>query len=189
MNHPLPSGSRSYIPGEGRVSAFVGGNLQAVHPDRRAVIAPPRNGGIDARRQRTQTRRFARTTPRRKGRLPDAGELCLVAERNDDALVERRIVRAKFMWRNVWPAPGKPRIRSSNAKDHSPLRLIQALRRNCGRGYSGRGTFSPTTGDVPHRGRTRRRSRAPAAWPRPRAGASRRRPRCPPPEKGSCRRG
>src|SRR5918998_6446755 len=41
----------------------------------------------------------------------------------------------------------RPTSPSPKAKRHSPLRFVQASRRNCGRGYSGRGTV--LTGALP----------------------------------------
>ena len=78
-----------HIRGERRVSAFVGGYLRAVHPDRRAVV---HRAEVEQETLVTQGRRLESAgVPDDvvEGRIANAGELGLVTEGDSDLALDR----------------------------------------------------------------------------------------------------
>src|SRR5215211_7810559 len=97
--------------GERCVSALVEGYLRTVHPDRRAVVhgAEMKQEPLVSRGRVLESAGVPDDVV--KGRLPDAGELRLVAVGDSDLTFERRIVRVQGRDVRVLPAVGKPGVR------------------------------------------------------------------------------
>jgi hypothetical protein len=129
-----------HVGGEWRVSALVGGYLRTVHPDRRAVVnsAEVEQETLVARRRVLEGAGVPDDIV--EGRLPDAGEVRLVAVGDDYLPVERGgLPERRSSGVTLCQPLARPTSESSNAKLHSPFRFVQSRRRSCGRGYSGRG--------------------------------------------------
>src|SRR5919112_4442321 len=96
--------------GERCVSALVEGYLRTVHPDRRAVVhgAEMKQDPLVSRGRVLESAGVPDDIV--KGRLPDAGELRLVAVRHSDLASERRIVRAQGRDVRILPVVGEPGV-------------------------------------------------------------------------------
>src|ERR671921_1580313 len=100
-----------HVGGERRVSALVEGYLRTVHPDRRAIVhgAEMKQDPLVSRGRVLESAGVPDDVV--KGRLPDAGELRLVAVRHSDLASERRIVRAQGRVVRILPAVGEPGVK------------------------------------------------------------------------------